>query len=1603
MPYYYPFSNRTMLNQLIHWLARLGAIAGAHFILSLPAQAQIAPALNGTNTTVTVNGQQFDIGGGAFSGDGQNLFHLLREFNLNEGQIANFLSNPQVRNILTGVNGGNPSYINGLLQVTGGNSNLFLLNPAGIVFGPNASLNVPAAFHASTAQRVHFDGGVFDINGVNDYANLLGNPTGFEFLNTGIIINEGNLAVGAGQNLSLMGHQVINTGTLSAPGGTITIQAVPETGMVRISQEGMLLSLEIPADRIPADGIIQAVDLPRLITGGPDRPRVNSVVHNDDGTISLIHDPTKVPMNRNTAVVGGTLDVSSGTGLGGQINVLGENIALINAQFDASGILGGGTMLIGGDYLGGSTGTNRLDSSFNAQNLFINPGSSLNADALNLGDGGTVIAWADNATQFHGFISARGGPSGGDGGFVETSGKQFLSATGMVDASSPLGNAGMWLLDPTDIEIVPGVISLNITAGPVFGADPIISVSSQLGAGLINAALDLGTNVTVTTTSDGTAAGNIVVNAPIIQTLPLNATLTLNANNNIEINQPITFSGFGNLILNSGGIVTQSAPITNLSAVILGGSGSFFLTHSGNQLNSLEGTGTISGSVNIVNNSGLLNIEGLQAASISIETTGILQGNSLPIQSSSGGINIQADSLSLMSTSPLTANGGGSISINTINNISLGGGGTGIQTNGGGNINIFSGQSIIFTSIPDGVKVITNSGGNINLQASNLIQLQSNDDVAPDKIHTLGTGDITLRANTILTTAESIIQGSGKISFLPNNFSSPITIGDGPVPPGALHLNSLVLGAIQPGFNQIVIGAMDGTGVINVETLVSPLNTNLRLNTQAGIGINSPLNLGSFNLTLNGGGLVTQNSPIIVTGLELLGGGTFNLMHPGNNIMTLAANTSGAINLNTGSGLNIGMVDGTFGVNTNDNILNLMTGGNLTQTAPIQTGSLGLTVNGSVSLNNPNNQINILAAQTTGNFSLVNSNEIIVGSVNPSGINSGGNVFLQTLSGNIILNQPIAAAAGGDSIVLVAGTNFINNAGTSALSAPNGRWLVYSTDPANNILGGLLGSEQFSTIFPGGANFSGSGFLYRVGGPVSPPPAPTTESATTPPPKPTLEEPILTAENVFGDEINRILFGQEEDNLEEIDETITEIEQEQVTGSTTFFPGVEFAREQIANALDQGDFNTAVEWLERLYTHEFSEYFQEIFTTPGSNTLVNLSINNVQSLLMDIGQQTGQTPALLYTFIRPGQLDILVVTPSGEPIYIPVREANQEALQQVMNAFNREVKDPSKTNTNSYLPAAQQLYQWMIEPLNAELQARGIDTLLLSMDEGFRTLPMAALHSGGFDLISSAVSDTPMIVATGNGQFLIETYNLGLIPSINLIDTQFQSIQTSRILAMGASEFTTQSPLPAVPVELEVISQQLGGGSDFLNQAFTVSNLESQRRRGSYNVIHLATHGEFNAGSPSNSYIQFWNSQLSLSELRDIRLNRPPTELLTLSACRTAVGSREAELGFAGLALQAGVKSAAASLWYVSDEGTLALMTEFYNQLETAPIKAEAMRQAQLAMVRGEVTIEGDRLRGSGVRGGEGIVLPQELMIEGSRNLSHPYFWSAFTLIGSPW
>lgn len=269
---------------LIEALKRGVIIAIAVVTIQIASKASakaegIVPAADGTGTLVLPNGKTIDITGGTQAG--ANLFQSFQEFGLSQGQIANFISQPSVQNILSRVVGGNPSIINGLIQVTGSNANLYIINPSGIVFGANASLNVPAAFTASTATGIQVGNGWFGINSsLAEIKTLIGTPNAFAFTASstaiptgetkGAIVNQGNLTVGNGNSITLAGGIVINTGTIEAPNGKINITATPDGKYVKISPEGSLLSLDLPIADQQAVGNsrpIEGLDLSQLLTG----------------------------------------------------------------------------------------------------------------------------------------------------------------------------------------------------------------------------------------------------------------------------------------------------------------------------------------------------------------------------------------------------------------------------------------------------------------------------------------------------------------------------------------------------------------------------------------------------------------------------------------------------------------------------------------------------------------------------------------------------------------------------------------------------------------------------------------------------------------------------------------------------------------------------------------------------------------------------------------------------------------------------------------------------------------------------------------------------------------------------------------------------------------------------------------------------------------------------------------------------------------------------------------------------------------------------------------------------------------------------------------
>ncbi|MBE9241261.1 CHAT domain-containing protein [Synechocystis salina] len=401
--------------------------------------------------------------------------------------------------------------------------------------------------------------------------------------------------------------------------------------------------------------------------------------------------------------------------------------------------------------------------------------------------------------------------------------------------------------------------------------------------------------------------------------------------------------------------------------------------------------------------------------------------------------------------------------------------------------------------------------------------------------------------------------------------------------------------------------------------------------------------------------------------------------------------------------------------------------------------------------------------------------------------------------------------------------------------------------------------------------------------------------------------------------------------------------------------------------------------MEKAREQEFAAYFGE------SLAEVTQTPEDIALTLQKIAAETGKKPAVLWIIPEKEFLHLVLVTPDLDPVVVDLHDVPETVLRPVVATFQRELQLSQTVNRRE---SAQQLYQWIIAPYAETLEAQGIDTLLFCLGNGVRGLPMAALFDGQ--------------------EYLLEKYSLTNIPAFNLIDSNYKPLHPGNILAMGASEFADQSPLPAVPVELDNVlwamtmdrtDEKRWQGETFLNQDFTIDRFQTELAERQPNIVHLATHSFFRSGKPSNSYIEFWDDKLNLDKMSQINWPSSTLELLVLSACQTALGDDEAELGFAGLALKAGVKSALASFWNVDDGATLVLMTEFYRQLGQTSTKAEALRQAQLKMLRGELTSE---LEQSGISRGA-IALPPSLIDLGQTDFSAPYYWASFTMLSSPW
>jgi CHAT domain-containing protein len=326
-----------------------------------------------------------------------------------------------------------------------------------------------------------------------------------------------------------------------------------------------------------------------------------------------------------------------------------------------------------------------------------------------------------------------------------------------------------------------------------------------------------------------------------------------------------------------------------------------------------------------------------------------------------------------------------------------------------------------------------------------------------------------------------------------------------------------------------------------------------------------------------------------------------------------------------------------------------------------------------------------------------------------------------------------------------------------------------------------------------------------------------------------------------------------------------------------------------------------------------------------------------------------QRAITIYPILLPERTELLLSLPGGlQRITVPV---TAERLTQEVRALRRLLE---KSATREYLPHAQQLYDWLIRPLEPALASTTIDTLVFVPDGPLRTIPMAALHDGQ--------------------QFLIRKYAIATTPGLKLTDPRPLPRGKMRMLALGLTEAVQGfSPLPYVASELETL-QRLYSAEVLLNQRFLLPSVERELQEKPFSIVHIASHGQFDS-DVTKTFVLTFDGKLTMDRLEQmvgrLRFREDPLELLTLSACQTAAGDDRAALGLAGVAIKAGARSALATLWFIDDQASAELVTEFYRQLQNPALsRAKALQQAQLKLLS-------------------------------NRRYEHPTYWAPFLLLNN--
>ncbi|MEE3719083.1 CHAT domain-containing protein [Tumidithrix elongata RA019] len=457
---------------------------------------------------------------------------------------------------------------------------------------------------------------------------------------------------------------------------------------------------------------------------------------------------------------------------------------------------------------------------------------------------------------------------------------------------------------------------------------------------------------------------------------------------------------------------------------------------------------------------------------------------------------------------------------------------------------------------------------------------------------------------------------------------------------------------------------------------------------------------------------------------------------------------------------------------------------------------------------------------------------------------------------------------------------------------------------------------------------------------------------------------------------------------------------------------------EVRNLLNQNKIAEAVVALDNLRTDEFLRSQNNSPRTIPPLT----SIGQIQNFLANGDRQAGTSSAVVYTFLDGQELDLITVTATGAPVYEAILNKEikailqkplltitaKQAIEDAVIDFRSDLRDPDSPD---YRNTGKPLYDLLIKPIEADIAQ--VNNLIFAPDSTFRSIPLAALYNGT--------------------QHLCEKFSSSITPSVQVIRSDtYTSLKDADVLKMGATEFIPGGgwrSLPQTLGEMEIIGQlEMASASPtsqnaiYLNQQFNEPNVRKLVQNGNEQIVHFSTHG-FESALATESPFGIGQSYLVLgvnNGVKDLLLTASDfrnmkgldkKELVVFSACQTFINKTKEQFGLAGAALIGGAKSVLGSYWVVSDQGTMALMGGFYQQLLDAGLpKTKALQNIQKAMLLGGANLNKNAgtLEIPNLQSYVTLALPtytKEKLTDRPNGigLKHPYYWASFGLSGNPW